>query len=121
MNQPTNAPITPCSADEEYVFQRNAVRWRYVRFGILGLSAAFCGLAGLVVALCLQTPSLPDLALDPTNSRVYALHRPPTLRPARLARRSGDALARALLLRARRPRHSGGRRLITANFSRRHL
>lgn len=121
MNQLKNVPFSPCSADEEYVFQRNATRWKYVRFGILGIAAAVGGLVVLLISLCLQTPSLPDLALDPTNSRVYALHHPPVLKPARLARRSGDALARALLLRGRRSRRTSGHRLVTANFTRRHL
>lgn len=121
MNQLKNPLPSPCSADEEYVFQRNAARWKYFRFALLAVVAAVSGLAVLVISLCLQTPSLPDLALDPTNSRVYALHHPPVLKPARLARRSGDALARALLLRSRRFRHVPGHRLVLSSATRRHL
>lgn len=120
MNQRKNPNASPGRADEEYVFERNAARWKYVRFGLLGVVTAFFGLAALVVSLCLQTPSLPDLALDPTNSRVYALHHPVVLKPARLARRSGDALTRTLLLRAHRSRHSG-RKLVLTSSTRRHL
>jgi hypothetical protein len=121
MNQRKNLNASPGRADEEYVFERNAARWKYVRLGLLGVVTALVGLTGLVIALCLQTPSLPDLALDPTNSRVYALHHPPVLKTARLARRSGDALTRSLLLRSHRFRHPSGRKLVLTSSTRRHL
>lgn len=120
MNQLKNSPASPGRADEEYVFERNAARWKYVRLAFGGVVIALGCLVVLAVSLCLQTPSLPDLALDPTNSRVYALHHPPVQKTTRLARRSGDAFARTVL-RGRHFRHATGRKIVLASSTRRHL
>jgi hypothetical protein len=121
MNQLKNSHVSSGPADEEYVFERNAARWKYVRLALGGVVIALGGLVVLAASLCLQTPSLPDLALDPTNSRVYALHHPPVLKTARLARRSGDTFARTLLLRPRHSRHATGHKLVLSSTPRRHL
>lgn len=121
MNQLKNSHVSSGPAAEEYVFERNAARWKYVRLAFGGVILALGGLIVLAASLCLQTPSLPDLALDPTNSRVYAFHHPPVLKTARLARRSGASFVRPLLLRPRHVRHAAGHKLVLSSATRRHL
>lgn len=111
------------SRDEGYVFSENARRWRFIRAGLVTGGAVFTALAGLLVALCLEPPDLPDLnlkpsALPPQRASVPAAATP---RAERRIARSETSLLRRLsrmISPARRHRSRGGVRNASARLVR---